>query len=331
MLKYIKEIFSRLILSILRKVMVPRLFTSHPRKPYCGENIFILHHNSSPTLYYYFISRINLYQAHNNVVIIDTSNQKIENYRIFDGSTIIIVRYVPLHILLSIRKRRYINIIYFIDDNIPAAFTDLTLPSTYALKLTFQFYSIRYFLSKMRTSIFFSTPIIYNYYKKHKGKILRPLNIYKNQITTKKYSICYFGVSSHTKEYDFIASIAQTIQKKTNNIYFFIVDSRYTRKLFNKIPRVYFIGVSKMPDYISFLEYSHFDIGLSPLFMDTIWNSSKSHIKIFDISASCRYGIFSKNEIYYPFAKQYSNFFFLENIQSIWIKKIFEITNSSSV
>ena len=331
MLKYIKEKISYLLLFVLRKLMTPTLFTSFHRKKYSGEKIIILHHNYDSTLYYYFISRINKYNAKSNIIFINTLNEKIKNYNIFNNSFVIVVRYVPLSILLKIKKSNYINLIYFLDDNIPAAFTDTTLPPIYSLKTTFQFYSIRRTLSKMRVSILFSTKNIYKYYEKYGGKIIRPLNIYKNykiKNKIKKYSICYLGTSSHIREYQFVASKKKIIQNNTSNVSFFVINSIYNRKLFRDIPRVYFINVSKMSDYIYFLEHYHFDIGLSPLFVDSTWNSGKSNVKIFEITTNCSYGIFSKNKIYYPFAiKKHNNLLFLENIEYFWIKEIFDIIN----
>ncbi|MCH1930195.1 hypothetical protein L9G16_08385 [Shewanella sp. A25] len=258
---------------------------------------------NTPTMDFYFRSRQDQFENY-----AELCSQKLPpaEHPVWQctSSRIILSRNVSLHWLKSLvkMKDKPQSIVWFIDDDIPVAALDDSLPKHYRKRLKFWYQEAFPLLSAICTDVWVSTPYLAKKYNLPAHTVLPPLQI---TVPTKPMIKCFYhGSSSHSLEWKFIKQFVSAVQERYDHIWFEIIGDHSLKKSFKDIARVSIIHPLNWQNYQSMIHSRDMDIGLAPLF-DSPFNRARSHTKLLDIQRQGAIGIYSAR---FPFAEQIKNF-----------------------
>ncbi|WP_257281351.1 hypothetical protein [Endozoicomonas sp. ISHI1] len=219
---------------------------------------------------------------------------------ITDGCTLILVRDVPLDALkfLNAYKFNFSNLVWFIDDDIPAAHLDHTLPKSYRKRLSSWYKKASPLLTKLCNKIWVSTAHLAEKYQLPAETVLPPCQILKEKRPLVR--CFYHGSSSHQEDWKFVLNVIRKVQSRNLNTWFELIGDHSLYKAVRGIPRVQVIHPMPWPDYLTMTVSRTMDIGLAPL-MDTSFNHSRSHTKLLDICRQKAVGVYSDR---FPLSKK---------------------------
>lgn len=244
----------------------------------------------SPTMDFYFRSRRKEFSDYCEVDISD--DKWLTHPSLMDeNALLILVRDVPLALLRKLHKNHQAkNIVWFIDDDIPAINEDKTLPKHYRHRLANWYRKAAPMLEVLCCQVWVSTPYLATRYHLPASSVLPPLQLPVNR--QQMLRCFYHGSSSHTKEWEFVIELIKTIQAKYHNTYFELIGNHQLNKACRDIPRVNILHPLSWPNYQALLQSRTMDIGLAPL-LDSSFNRARSHCKLLDIQRQNAIGIYS--------------------------------------
>ena len=255
------------------------------------ETTWLVGSGHTPTMDFYFRSRQGNFLGYTEI---DTIQLPDSSHPLWADrqSQLILVRDVPLPFLKQLLRSpdRPQQIIWFIDDDIPSAKTDKTLPKAYRHRLSKWYRAASPLLVKLCSQVWVSTPYLARKYQLPHQWILGPKQI---STETKKPIRCFYhGSASHTQEWAFIRSFVEAVQNKYDNISFELIGDHQIYKKFRSMPRVVVLHPMRWENYQAMLATRSMDIGLAPLF-DSPFNQARSHCKLLDIQRQAAIGIYS--------------------------------------
>ena len=255
----------------------------------------------SPTMEFYFRSRQKEVRRYTEFHI--SSNKKLQDV-VSSGCAVILVRDVPVSVLeaLSSCKENISEVIWFIDDDIPGAGADTSLPAAYRKRLSGWYKKAKPHLASLCSKVSVSTPWLAAKYNLSESSILSPLDPGMKQLPMVR--CFYHGSGSHTEDWDFVIEVAKKVQQRNNNISFEFIGDHALYKRCKDIPRVQILHPLQWQDYLSLTANRSMDIGLAPL-LDNLFNKARSHTKFLDICRQDAVGIFSSD---FPFSKKIKEF-----------------------
>ena len=252
-------------------------------------DVVVIGNCKSPTMDFYFRSRKKQVRQYSEFDINSTESLK---RLVTDGCVIVLVREVPLSILRSLLsyKETVSEIIWFIDDDIPGAGGDTTLPIAYRKRLFRWYKKAKPWLARLCSKISVSTEWLAAKYNLPQSSVLSPVEPEIKQIPM--VHCFYHGSASHMLDWDFVIEVATKVQQRNENIAFEFIGGHALYKKCKDIPRVRVLHPMPWSDYLSLTANRTMDIGLAPL-LDNSFNKARSHTKFLDICRQSAVGIYS--------------------------------------
>ncbi|WP_422409229.1 MULTISPECIES: hypothetical protein [unclassified Endozoicomonas] len=279
----------------------PKLFK--PEAQYTHDwngEVVVVGKASTPTIDFYFRNRSHQVQKYTEIDISRDDFQAQLSNSITTGCLIILVRDVPLNTLKYLIDATVMptGVIWFIDDDIPGAHLDVTLPSSYRKRLSSWYKKTKPLLTKVCDRVWVSTTHLAEKYQLPAEAVLSP-----TQIETERLPLVrcfYHGSSSHKEDWSFVLSVIRKVQSRNLNTWFELIGDHSLYKAARGIPRVQILHPMPWPDYLTMTASRTMDIGLAPL-MNTSFNHSRSHTKMLDICRQNAVGIYSAR---FPLSKK---------------------------
>lgn len=217
---------------------------------------------------------------------------------------------------------------YLIDDDMPAALSDVELPLRYAFRTSRRYARTATQLSPYCSEIWFSTSYLQRQYRHMRSRVVPPLYIPRTQ-PLGEYGPTYFyhGTASHRREMEWLVEIVRQVQSRHSGAEFEIFGGWYVRRLFRGIPRVSVRRPLSWSKYLDHCNAVTFAVGLAPG-LDSPFNRARSHTKFFDITRCGAVGVYSSGE---PFLGQVPKGagVFSPNFQQTWAQEILSLLADS--
>jgi hypothetical protein len=253
---------------------------------------------NTPTMDFYFRSRQAMLAEFNDVDV-DELDDVSHPFWSCQGDKVVLVRDVPIKILKKLKRCHTTrHIIWFIDDDIPAAVDDISLPIAYRRRLSSWFNKSHCILGEICNDIWVSTPYLAERYNLPEGSIFPPQQIVG--VNAAKIKCFYHGSASHTQEWSFVIKLIENIQAKYEGVWFELIGDHGLYKRVRHIQRVTVLHPMSWSNYQAHIASRKMDIGLAPLFFSP-FNAARSHCKLLDIQRQGAIGIYS---VGFPYANE---------------------------
>ena len=287
-------------------------------------NIAVVGKLNTPTMDYYFKSRS---RGVDDIIFVDTEHGQQLISSIKPGAMLILVRDVPLEVIKQVKELKNISgVIWFIDDDIPGAWEDGTLPRAYQKKLSGWYRKAKPLLQTTCDSIWVSTPYLAEKYKLTSDNILPPVPL--KQGNDKFFIRCFYhGSGSHVRDWDFIIEVIRKIQERNKNFWFEFIGDHALYKKCRNIPRVNILHPMPWQDYFALTNNRVMDIGLVPL-IDTEFNRARSHTKFIDIFRQNAVGIYSNGVQFSEQIKECNAGLIVNNDVDKWVVAIEQLAKT---
>ncbi|ADN74652.1 conserved hypothetical protein [Ferrimonas balearica DSM 9799] len=254
------------------------------------ERTWVVSELNTPTMDYYFRSRQHRFRRYQELC----SRQLPEKgHPLWTAANarVILSRNVPLRWLhaLNALSVKPASIVWFIDDDIPGAHQDKSLPDDYRKRLS-KWYTQAYpLLQSLCTEVWVSTRYLAEKYALPDQSVLPPLQL--SSPCNSMVKCFYHGSSSHTLEWAFIHQFVTAVQARYPNTWFELIGDHSLKRRFKGVPRVTIIHPLDWQNYQALIQSRRMDIGLVPLY-DSPFNRARSHTKMLDIHRQGAIGIY---------------------------------------
>lgn len=249
---------------------------------------------SSATIEFYFRSRKTWLTSY---IELDTGDKALLTQllsRVPEGALVILSRDVPIEWLQSIMAitDHLSGVVWFMDDDIPGAAQDKTLPPAYRKRLSSWYNKVYPLLRTLCDKVWVSTPYLAQKYNLPESSVLPPIEP-AYPVSQPLIRCFYHGSSSHTQEWGFVREVVKLVQARNPHTWFELIGDHGLYRQFRGIPRISILHPMPWPDYLAMTSSRTMDIGLAPL-MDTSFNLARSHTKFVDITRQKAVGIYSR-------------------------------------
>ncbi|USE36337.1 hypothetical protein [Endozoicomonas sp. SCSIO W0465] len=207
---------------------------------------------------------------------------------------VILSRDVPIEWLQRIMAiaARLSGVVWFMDDDIPGAVQDKTLPPAYRKRLSGWYNKAYPLLRTLCDKVWVSTPYLAQKYGLPESAVLSPVEP-ECPVPSPLIRCFYHGSSSHTQEWGFVREVVKLVQARNPHTWFELIGDHGLYRQFRGIPRISILHPMPWPDYLAMTSSRTMDIGLAPL-MVTPFNLARSHTKFLDITRQKAVGIYSE-------------------------------------
>lgn len=299
-----------------------KLFTpmANYRLP-CSGKVIVLQQGNNPSTDYYIRSRL-LGRAESDVLYIDI-NSHPDKVFLQPGALVIIVRYIELPWLKWLQKNRdqLSGVVYFMDDDLPAAMWSFDLPLRYRYKIFSKFIVYRQYLARVCSDIWLSTDVLVQRYAASHVSCMTPLPVPAIAANDSMVSLFYHGSGSHLPEYRWLKNVVMASLENNADLSFIAIGDESVKRLFRGLSRVIVINQMDWLTYSSSLHLLRHDIGLAPL-LATRFNSARSYVKYFDITRFGAAGIYSRSAPFIDFVSDGYDGLLCENRPELWVDAI---------
>lgn len=292
--------------------------------------IWILEWGRNPSTDYYILPRC---PASTGVPhrLIDIRSSTPSALDIPEGTFVVIVRYATAAWLrhLHRQRERLSGVAYFMDDDLPAAIGDGSLPWRYRYKILRYFWLQRRALARVCSDLWVSTTYLAERYGLVPARILEPVPSISAEPRQSGVTYFYEGTTSHTREFHWLRDVVGRVQAHADDLTFLTVGPAATRRIFSGLPRVLCLHPVDWSTYKASFSAVRHDIGLAPL-LDTAQNRARSPTKFFDISRYGAVGIYSNVPPYAGFVRSgdEGDGWLLDNDPDIWSDMILRLARS---
>lgn len=268
---------------------------------------------ATPTLDYYF--------PHSADSIRLVGDQVLD-FEPVPGDWVVIVRSVSLPIwnhLLSFRPRLS-GLAWFIDDDLSAGITDLSLPLRYRMRNWALRRKVERHILPHVAQVWVANQRLTRCYPD--AVLWSPTGL---PATPPMRVIFYHGSASHGREILFLRRVIEALQRQRQDTVFELFGGTRTRKLFRGIPRVRVIHPVPWPDYLAITAPGDYTIGLAPLLAGP-FNEARTWTKFLEITRLGAAGIYSDHPAFRegPIVDR-ENGFLLKDDPATWVSRILEL------
>ena len=309
---------------LLTAISVGRHFSAKAEYHGKAEQILIISRPPSSTIEIYLRPR--LVNSPVPVHIVSLPGKPLDIEYFSKPTFVIISRYINSAWCVALRKhhKQITGIAYLMDDDIPEAGYDRTLPSGYSFGLALFFYRYWKQLQKLCSELWVSSPYLLEKYSSAVTHLIEPMFVANPRIgkDTNNVTLFYHAQRTHYLDIIWLRPIIHEIQKRFNHTIFETFGGFTIERAYASVPRARVIkrfGWNKYLEYCSRLDY---DIGLAPLYGGGEFNKARSINKLFDISRCGAAGIYSNIDPYRGVIENGKTGFLCHNDPEVWIDTI---------
>lgn len=247
------------------------------------------------------------------------------------GTQVVIVRHLPrgwMH-WLAAQRDRIASVVYFLDDDLPAALLASELPLLYAWKTSWRHARGRRTLARLCNEIWVSTQVLAERYAAVSPRLLEPAWLPVSPAGRDADAVYFYhGTWAHRREIEWLVPVVREVQSRLPGVWFEIVGTGKVRRLFRGIPRVRVVQPMSWPDYLAYTRQRRYQVGLAPC-LDSEFNRARSHVKVFDITRMGAVGVYSDAPPYARRIRHGETGLLLENRPADWVVAITGLLRSS--
>jgi hypothetical protein len=308
-------------------LFIPR--GSHqPRPP---EEVVVLTPGRIPTTDLYLRGRL---EGRNGdpVRYVDTLKTAPHEIALGANTRIVIVRHAPMRWLRWLDKNheRLSGVVFFMDDDIPAAAAASELPLRYAMKTAWRHARTRRLLGRICSEVWVSTPELARRYAEASPRLVEPEYVADNPAEAEPVVYFYHGSWAHRREMEWLVPVVRRVQEAVSGAWFEIMGTDRVRRLFRGIPRVRVIHPMDWKDYLAYAATVRYQVGLAPC-LDSDFNRARSHSKMFDITRLGAAGIYSNGIAYAGKVIHEQTGILCENKTDAWVSAIVRLLTEGRV
>jgi glycosyltransferase involved in cell wall biosynthesis len=295
------------------------------------RNLVVLAPGELPTTDFYLRGQLER-QCGVPVRYVDALRTSPQALSLGEATKIVIVRHAPLGWLrwLLRNRSRLAGVVFFMDDDIPAAGRAPELPFRYAMKTAWRWVRIRHLLGRVCSEVWVSTPELASRYATASPKLLEPVYIGTMQAQGPPPVYFYHGTWAHRREIAWLVPIVRQVQTAAPSAWFEIVGNDRVKHMFRGIPRVRVIHPMPWTDYLAYTASARYAVGLAPCF-DSDFNRARSHSKLFDITRLGAAGIYSNLTPYAEKVRHGETGLLCDNTPEHWVAAIQRLLNEPSL
>lgn len=249
---------------------------------------------------------------------------------------VIISRYInkPWCEALKRYRDKVAGVAYLMDDNIPEAGFDHTLPPDYALGLASFFQKYWRHLQAICSELWVSSAYLYERYKSPVTFRVDPMFISKNRNNNNNgnnyLTIFYHAQRPHYQDNLWLRDIINHIQQRYEHTFFETFGGDKVRKAYTHVPRTKVMKRFTWESYLDYCAGLNHAIGLAPI-NEGIFNRARSINKLFDISRCGAAGIYTNSEPYSTVIDSWKTGVLCEHVKEAWIEAISELIENESL
>lgn len=251
-----------------------------------------------------------------------------------DCTHVIVSRYCPgawVKALIENRGRRF-QLIYLVDDDIPAAAATGALPLTYRLRMARV--ARREFAAFLRGAdrVVVTSRFLAGKYPADNVDLLEPANIWPLRSLDhfqdpERIVISFHATAIHQGDLAAVAPALRKVHDARANVWLEIMTDGKVPLYLRRLPRCRVRPDLPWPQYREVVQSSQSHIGLAPL-MDSPYNRGKSHIKLFDITAMGAAGVYSNRSPYAGVIRHGVNGVLVEDRAEAWADTLIDLVDN---
>ena len=299
-----------------------------------AEHLVIIAPRRIPTIDYYLRDLMVAQGADSVVVFDDEAEQWLGPHAtrtIPAKSRVVLVR-MPGSAWARVLERdqhALVEVIWLIDDDIPAAREDAWLPDDYRLRLLSDYSRFRSSFEHLIDKVWASTPIVAARFPPNRVTVRPPQPIAAPSSPRPWVTIFYHGTAAHRREHAFLLPIFEQLQQRSAHTVIEVSGDHAVYRMFRGVPRLRVIHPMPWPDYLIQLHAGRYDIGLVPL-LDTPFNRARSAVKAIELASAGVRGIVSRRAPYTDQA-QLPGIYLAGDDPAEWLAQILRLAGGPSV
>ncbi|MGP9765424.1 glycosyltransferase family 1 protein [Halomonas sp. AOP13-D3-9] len=247
----------------------------------------------------------------------------------FAGVNLLVCRSLPLSWLRWLERHRHIfgYIVYLIDDDIPAAANDFSLPRAYRKRMG-RIASLQPRLLALADEVVACSDELAKYFTLRHSLVsvltpplLAPLPSHDHLAippsTQAPWQIGFHGTRAHLNDLLHIAPALEALQKLRDDTQLELMLGKHAPSQLVALPRVNVPAPLPWQAFQRYQRQCRMHIGLAPL-LPTPFNQGKSFIKFLDITAMGGVGIYSNRYPYTEVVRHAENGLLVEDYPNAW-------------
>ncbi len=280
-------------------MLTGKMFT--PRATYAGpiRSLLVIHSGESPTADIYIAARLgDDHVPVRRLDILDASAIAAETLP--EGTFVVIIRYVNRATvrLLDGAGARLAGVAYLMDDDIPGALSDSTLPRSYKLRLGVFWHRFSRTLARLSSEVWLSSAGLEAKYGGPGVYRINPLYVPgPDDGTGAAIKVFYHAEVSHRQEALWLLDVVRGVQARRTDTVFEVFGRADVKRAFRGVARCRIVHPMTWGAFLPYSAALHYHIGLAPLRAST-FNAGRSFNKLYDISRCGAAGIYTNRQPY---------------------------------
>ena len=261
------------------------------------RRILVLHRGVSPTTDIYLRPRLRsaAYPVSYHDIL-----QPLPANQLDDGTFVVVVRYLNAASARALWAARSAlsGVAYLMDDDIPQARRDASLPRDYRWTVAAFWMVFRPVLARIASEIWVTSPGLENAYAGRHVHRMDPLYVGPDRTRTAAADpdapvrLFYHGGRTHAADQRWLRDVIERVQDARQSSVFEIFGDAEVAHLFASIPRCRVLQRLRWPDYLSYTAGERLDIGLAPA-VSGPYNAARSFNKAYDITRTGAAGVYA--------------------------------------
>lgn len=227
--------------------------------------------------------------------------------------------------VIEAAREKVVEVIWLIDDDVPAARDDRWLPDDYRDRLLSDYRRFRSKFAHLVDRVWASTPQIAARFPSSRVELRPPQPIPHRATEECPVTIFYHGTSAHRREHAFLLPIFRRVQAGSKQTLIEVAGGHAVYRMFREVPRLRVVHPMPWPDYLRHLRAGNYHIGLVPL-LDTPFNRARTGIKAFEIAAIGARGVLSRCPAHLEH-RDLPGMHLLDDSEDAWVECILELAS----
>jgi hypothetical protein len=298
------------------------------------DGILVLQRGENPSTDYYLRPRLDQIRAPVRVMDLgaDPAGCDLLGPSGAQALMVILCRYGAESWLSALRERpeRLSQVVYFMDDDLPAVIRDRALPRAARGKAALHFGSQVEAISRMASEVWVSTPVLAERYAGVGARLLGPLPEADPPapVMAPPRRVVYHGTDVHPRERLFVLEIARRLADTDPLIAVEITGGATLARAAAGLPNVTVVPQLAWPEFLRRQAGSGAAVSLAPLFSSPV-NDARAPVKAFDAVRLGAAGLYADAPPYRDFVSDGQDGLLLAMDPELWTRAVLELMTDS--
>jgi len=303
-----------------------------------AKRIVVVHGAVETTRHHYLTPRL----KHASLPVAVWDIRSPANPPPLEDAYVIVVRYLDRRSLHELRRARpeLAGVAWLVDDDIPAAARDSSLPLFYRWRLARFWMRFGAAVGRLASEVWLASDFLLDSYADGREdevfQRIDPVDDAPPRAAPRPgrrpgepIVIFYHGQITHLAECLWLRDVIREVQARVPDSIVEIVGNRRVRRAFLDIPRCRILHPMSWTTYRSYVDTARGDIGLAPL-RDTPFNRARSYVKYLEIVRHGGVGVFAEGPPYAGVVRHRENGLLLPMDKERWVEGIAELATDDA-